>query len=511
MAWIHRCGQLPVLASSAVVIASCSALPPRVEGYECDFTTTASGVLGCVERPQSGGSNGVSVPGDSNTGGPGSVPDVGEGSPVAGGNGSESGSVSVPELGVPANTPLVEGGSQGNNPNEGSGGISEPVGTAMGSIRVSAGDLARDHSVVTFPLPEAQGKSVELIDAEGNELPLQMGADGNVAFILPSLGAGEQAVYSIQELSAPRPAAVTAAVEANQLFVTVGDSQVFRWVLTDDNFRNRAANNVRAGYIHPLRTPAGLAVTDDYAEDHPHMHGLWSAWTSTTFRAHKVDFWNGYANQGQVDLESMEGAWSGPVHAGLIANLVHTDISTDPDVDVLNEKWVVTVYKTHDGAAPYFILDIDSTQVTASADPLILDQYHYGGFGFRGAEDWAVGANVSFLTSEGHTRANADGQNARWVAQFGNVGGQMGGYAALDHPGNLRAPQGLRVHPSNPYWAYVPVTPLKGGRYTIEVGVPYRSRFRIVSFDGAANADVLNQIWSDFATPPTVEVLPPGQ
>jgi Methane oxygenase PmoA len=509
MAWMRRCGQLPVLAAGVLVIASCSARPPRLEGYECEFTTSASGVLVCVPPPPRE-STGVSVSGDSNNQGPLSVPDVSEGSPAAGGEGSEPRPVSVSELGVPVNSPLVGGGSEGSGPNEATGAPSEPVGTPLGSIRVSANDLARDHSVVTFPLPEARGRSVTLIDAQGNQVPLQMGTDGNATFILPALGAGEQALYTLEELSAPLPVAVSAAVEANQLFVKVGDSTVFRWVVTDDNFRNRAANNVRAGYIHPLRTPAGLAVTDDYAEDHPHMHGLWSSWTSTTFRGHKVDFWNGYLNQGHVDLESMDGAWSGPVHAGLIANLAHTDITTDPAIRVLNEKWVVTVYKTHDGAAPYFLLDIDSTQVTAGTDPLILDQYHYGGFGFRGAAEWTVGANVSYLTSEGQNRLAADGQNARWVAQFGNVGGQTGGYAALGHPSNLRAPQGLRVHPSNPYWAFVPVTPLDGGRYTIEAGVPYRSRFRVVSFDGPANAELLNQIWNDFATPPTVEVLPPG-
>jgi hypothetical protein len=256
-----------------------------------------------------------------------------------------------------------------------------------------------------------------------------------------------------------------------------------------------------------MYTPGGLNVTDDYAEDHPHMHGLWSAWTNTTFRGHKVDFWNGYADQGHIDLQSMDGAWSGAVHAGLIANLNHDDITTDPDVTVLREKWVVTVYQTHEAAPPYYIFDIDSTQVTATNDPLVLDQYHYGGFGFRGAQEWAVGANVSYLTSEGHNRQNSDGQNARWVAQFGNVGGRTGGYAALGHPSNLRAPQGLRVHPSNPYWAFVPVTPLKGGSYTIEPGVPFRSRFRIVSFDGPANAELLNRIWSDYGTPPAVEVL----
>jgi hypothetical protein len=348
---------------------------------------------------------------------------------------------------------------------------------------------------------------------QGALIPMQVNpADGNAIFILPSLPAGQQVTYTIEESAAPAPAGMTTAVEnttsGQQLFIKDGTNQVFRWVLTDDNFRNVAANNVRSGYIYPLYTPGGLNVAGDYQDDHPHMHGVWSAWTSTTFRGHKVDFWNGYANQGIVDLHDTDGLWGGPVHAGLTANLDHIDWTTEPDVVVLTERWVVTVYKTHDGPAPYYVFDVDSVQQAATGDALTLEQFTYGGFGFRGSDQWNTPANVQYLSSEGHNRTTGDGQAARWVAQFGNVMGKPGGYAALGHPTNFRAPQGLRIHPSNPYWAFVPVTALKGGRFTIEPGVPYKSRFRLVTFDGNADAAVLNRIYDDYATPPTVTVLP---
>jgi hypothetical protein len=382
-----------------------------------------------------------------------------------------------------------------------------PGGTTLGTIIVSAGTLARDHTIVTFPFPAGVGKELALRDSAGNQIPMDMNpADGNAVFILPSLAANMTATYTILQLPAALPNAISASTEGGQLFISIGTTRVFRWVLVDDNFRNRAPNDVRAGYIFPLYSPGGLNVADDYAEDHPHMHGVWSAWTSTTFRNHKVDFWNGYANQGHVDLTTFEGAWSGPVHSGLSAQIQHDDITTTPPVTALREKWVVTVYKTHDGTAPYFVFDIDSVQTTATSDPLILEQFHYGGFGFRGAEEWVTA--TSFLTSEGHDRISGDGQNARWCAQYGSVSGNPGGYAGLGHPSNVRAPQGLRIHPTYPYWAFLPTTMLNGGQYTIEVGVPYRSRFRVVTFDGNADAALLDRLWDDYATPPTVQYVP---
>jgi hypothetical protein len=374
---------------------------------------------------------------------------------------------------------------------------------------VSAGELARDHGIVRFPLADLVDRNLVLKGAEGVQIPLQVSkADGNAYFILPMLGAGQQATYTIEELpAAPTNGITTSVGEGEQLFVKIGDATVFRWMLLADNFRNRAPNDVRAGYIYPLYTPGGLSVADDYAEDHPHMHGIWSAWTLTTFRGSKVDFWNGYDNSGHNDLESMELAWSGTVHAGFIAHIKHEAIQYNPWVKVLSEKWVVTVYKTHDGTQPYYVFDYDSVQEAATSDPLILEEYHYGGFGFRGSEEWQGASGVTFLTSEGRNRSNGDGSNARWNAMFGPVGGKVGGYAGFSHPTNFRHPQGLRLHPSNPYWSFTPVTVASGGRTQIQPGTPYVSRYRVVVFDGAADAAMLNRLWDDFATPATAQVM----
>jgi hypothetical protein len=154
------------------------------------------------------------------------------------------------------------------------------------------------------------------------------------------------------------------------------------------------------------------------------------------------------------------------------------------------------------------VFDYDSVQQAGTTDPLILEEYHYGGFGFRGSEEWQGESGCTFLTSEGRNRSNGDGTRARWTAMYGTVGGRVAGYAAFSHPTNFRHPQGLRLHPTNPYWSFTPVTVASGGRTQINPGTPYVSRYRVVVFDGAADAALLNRLFDDFGTPATVEVLP---
>lgn len=528
MAWKYRYLELPVLMLGAVAVAQCSS--GAKTGDECaSYEPGPNGTLVCVTDPSTAGSP---VTSGTNTNGTTGIPNLDmTASTNAGTTGipnldSTTGNVTSagPVTGTSAGTTSTTGtGGTGQGPSTaseasvttdaGSPSTTGGGGTRLGTLRVSAGTIARDHSIVNFPYPEAAGKALSLTDSQGVEIPLQYSsATGNASFIVTALGAGETADYTINELAAAMPAGITATVgpdtTGDQLFLKIGETKVFRWTLVEDNFRGAQSRDVRAGYIYPVYTPSGLNVADDYQVDHPHMHGIWSAWTLTTFRGHKVDFWNGYDNSGRVDLKDVAGIWSGPVTAGLVANLVHSDITTTPSVAALNETWIVTVYKTHDGAVPYFVYDIDSTQTTASEEPLILETYTYGGFGFRGSEEWQTPGNVSFLTSEGHDRASGDGQSANWVAQYGTVAGQVAGYAAFDHPTNFRHKQGLRIHPSNPYWAFSACTQGSGGRFTIEPGAPYHSLYRVVAFDGAADATLLNRLYSDFGEPPTVEILP---
>src|SRR5688500_627816 len=48
----------------------------------------------------------------------------------------------------------------------------------------------------------------------------------------------------------------------------------------------------RGGYTHPVHTPSGVVVTDDYPVKHKHHHGSWSPWTKTEFEGRAPDFWN---------------------------------------------------------------------------------------------------------------------------------------------------------------------------------------------------------------------------
>jgi hypothetical protein len=79
------------------------------------------------------------------------------------------------------------------------------------------------------------------------------------------------------------------------------------------------------------------------------------------------------------------------------------------------------------------------------------------------------------------------------------------GTAILGHSANFRAPQKLRIHPLDPYLTFSPV---KDGAFSIQPGVPYTSRFRFVSIDGAPDPALLDRLWGDFVSPSEVSLEP---
>ncbi len=378
------------------------------------------------------------------------------------------------------------------------------VGVGQG-VTVSAGDLARQNTIVSFPWPAADaGKSLALRDAQGTLLPLQVDAQGRATFILPSLAAGATALFTVDDGSSKPPPGATAVEEEDGVKLLLGPTTVLRYQTKGKLPPGIGANYLRGGYIHPLYTPGGLLVTDDYPGDHRHHHGIWSAWAHSTFEGRQMDFWNMGGGSAKVDFDSLGGTWNGPVHAGLRTHHVFVDRrAPGGPKTALNEDWVVTLYQTQgaDGAAPYFVFDIDSVQQTASASPVMLENYLYGGFAFRGSAQWRSGA--TFLTSEGKDRQAGDGSTGRWCYIGGNVGGKMGGYAVLGHPDNFRAPQPMRLNPTDPYFSFSPV---KMGGFPIVPGKPYPSRFRFVVVDGNPDKALLDRLWNDYARPPTVTV-----
>jgi hypothetical protein len=260
----------------------------------------------------------------------------------------------------------------------------------------------------------------------------------------------------------------------------------------------------RAGYMHPVYSPAGHIVTDDYPSDHYHQHGIMFAWTKTEFEGRHPDFWNMGTGSASVEFDGIGNSWSGPVHAGFTARLRYVDLSAPKPTDVLNEVWSVRAYELRSGQKPYTMFDIVSTQKTAGSSPLLLPDYRYGGIAVRGHRNWKKKDNVMFLTSEGKDRIAGDDTRARWCAIFGEVEGVVAGIAALGHPDNFRAPQPVRIHPDDPYFNF---SPSKLGDWRIDPGVPYVSQYRFVAFDGPADPAELDRLWNDYAEPPKVSYV----
>jgi hypothetical protein len=381
-------------------------------------------------------------------------------------------------------------------------GADAPAASAQ-RVTVSAGAHDRRDTLVSFPLPPA-GLNVSwvLTGPGGREVPVQV-TGGLAWFTLDELKAGSQKAYALSvRRGAPPPPDLTATRQEDAVRVAWKDRPILGYqgglgVLPEGDVKPVYR---RGATIPAVYTPAGRLVTDDYPPNHLHHHGIWTAWTKTEYDGRTPDFWNMGAGKGTVVFDQWDEVWSGGVHAGLRTRHRHVDLSGPQPVTALRETWEVRAYVP---GARYGVFDLDVRQTSAAPAPLILPEYHYGGLGVRGARSWDGAANTAFLTSEGKDRSNGHGTRARWCRLSGRVEGAPAGLAILSHPDNFRAPQPMRIHPTEPFFSFAPS---QLGRFEIGLDTPYVARYRFVAFDGDLDAQELDRLWADFATPPQVAV-----
>ena len=379
-------------------------------------------------------------------------------------------------------------------------------------ITVAAGDWDRSQSVVTFQVPAGAARAPQLRDARGRNVPVQIDSSGEASFILDRLAEGQTASFELVEseakLSGPGSGVEIARAD-RKLKVSVAGKPVLEYQAEPSDLPARGiqSNFQRGAYIHPILSPSGRLVTDDYPRDHRHHHGIWFPWTRTEFEGRAPDFWNMGQNSGRVEFAALDAFWSGPVHGGFVARHSHVDLTTGVPKTALNEVWNVRIYAIHAAPEPYWMFDLVSTQQCATASPLKLPAYHYGGLGFRGHRDWVGKPQQPFLTSEGISdKLKGNGTRGRWCHVGGGVDGQPAGVAVLGHPDNFRAPQPMRLNPDYPFLCFAPS---QLGEWTIEPGRPYVSRYRFIVADGPPDAAALDRLWNDYAHPIAVKVETP--
>lgn len=256
----------------------------------------------------------------------------------------------------------------------------------------------------------------------------------------------------------------------------------------------------RSGFIHPLYSPTGEVLTDGFPAGHTHQHGIFMAWVNTTFKGEKVDFWNQHEELGTVRLLEVSDTVSGSVFAQFKAKLEHISLKNGP---ALEEEWTVTVYNAVDN----FLIDFQSVQQTATRDTLFLNQYHYGGFGYRATREWNGADSVHYsndmqiLTSLGDGRDSSNHTRPDWIAGYGKIEGEMVGLAVMGHPSNFRHPQYVRVHPEMPYFCFPPMV---DEGFVIAPGDVYTSNYRLLVFSGEPDQELLDSQWKLYQKAPTL-------
>ena len=372
---------------------------------------------------------------------------------------------------------------------------------------IEAGEIARTNAWVEVPLPSTvRGADLQLRHEQtGDVVPLQIGPHREAWAVLPVVPAEKAVRYRIEPaLRATAPERVVATRDVSQVRVEIDRRPAFGYVGeplplpagVEEVFH-------RGGYIHPVFTPSGRRVTEDYPPNHKHHHGIWAAWTSTRFNGRAPDFWNMGDRKGRVEFERVGRTWSGPLTAGFETRHRYMDLLAPTPTTVLLEDWRVVAYAMPVGTRPAHVFDLTITQELVGTAPLDLPTYRYGGVGMRGRHIWDGAAKTSFLTSTGRGRLPGHGTRATWVHMSGDVDGQRAGIAMLAHPDNVRSPQPMRIHPTEPFFNFAPQ---QAGPLQIRPGEPFVMRYRFVVTDGAPDAAMLDAMWQAYALPPRVRV-----
>lgn len=363
---------------------------------------------------------------------------------------------------------------------------------------------SRENTIITFPYgAPSEAKSLVLVDPrDGKSYPVQILNSGEAVSII-SIGSDERKTFKL-ETRKPQQSKGVLIEEGENIRILVNSKQVIGFQ-TGRSALPKGVEPVyrRGGYVHPVLSPSGLQITDDYPLDHKHHHGIWAAWTKTAFRGRNPDFWNVADNTGNVEFQGFDEIQAGPVLATLTSKNSYVDKTSLPHTEVLKENFNVRVYNITGFDKPFYVFDVETKQRCVTSDPLLLLKHIYGGIAFRGNGAWNGKQNASFLTSGGKDRETGNTDAANWVRVSGQVGGTLTGITILSHPGNFRAPQPLRIHPTEPYISFAPS---QAGEFRIVPGNDYVARYRFIVYDGEPDTDFIKRMWNDYSNPLKVEL-----
>jgi hypothetical protein len=391
--------------------------------------------------------------------------------------------------------------------------------TRILTLNVQSGDYDRIDCVVSADVSalnpsETSGITLyELINGERKEVASQLALEKGENPVLYWVLDGQTLAGTTRTYIAERT-----DVQATALFMDVEDTQktlilkkggkpVLQYYYThlDPPEGVDAAFGRTGGFIHPAYSPAGNILTNLQPADHRHHFGIWNPWTHVVYDGKLYDLWNIGDKSGTVRARSVENTYKGTVFSGYTALLDHYVFMPEKEKVVMNEYWKVKTWNVNDG----FLWDFESHLLPSTSLPVLLQAYRYAGFGYRATPEWTK-ENCEMYTSEGKSRQEIDGTNARWIYITGATATGHSGLLFLGHPENYNFPEPLRIWDENSNGgrgdAFINFAPTKNKDWELQPGGHYILRYRVFAYEGKMTPKQANRLWNDFAYPPTIVI-----
>ena len=241
------------------------------------------------------------------------------------------------------------------------------------------------------------------------------------------------------------------------------------------------------GYFHPLKTPAGVVVTDFVPEDHKHHRGLFLAWVEM-HGTKDADFWGWGAHAPVKDRR-----------------IVNRSVTMQRNGFVARNDWIAedTVLLEEElGATSGFESGVNVLDLKYRLLPktdLTLSRWAFSGFCLRVRKEGDIRIaspnGLVTLPNPSHVKPESDWPDAAWYACEQHLpNGQAIGAAVINHPSNPRTlwHNHRDVRMINPCI----VAP---GEVKLRAGQPLVLRYRVVTFDGAIPARELDKLAAEFS------------
>ena len=224
----------------------------------------------------------------------------------------------------------------------------------------------------------------------------------------------------------------------------------------------------RCCYVHPVYSPAGTVLTDDFPVDHPHHRGISWMWPQVSIGAESYDLWSvhGIRQQfvrwirRQTDSRSATLAVENGWYVGERKVLIETvEITARPARDHRRE----------------FDLALSFTAVDRPIELRGEIKKGYGGLGVR----FAPREKTVLTTDKGTENGDSNMVPHAWAQLEALFQGHPAGLRVDVDPSNAGAPNGWCLR----HYGYLGVNFPGLAAYRLEPGVPYKLKYKVTVLD----------------------------